>query len=88
MKYLALVFSVFLVGCSTSVPVKMKFPEVPQALMEKCEDLEKLPVDTKQLSKTAESVIKNYSRYHQCRIKVEEWQEWYNANKKLYDDIK
>lgn len=88
MKYLALVCSLFLVGCSTSVPVKMKFPEVPEALMTKCEDLEKLPSDTKQLSKTAESVIKNYSKYHQCRIKVEEWQEWYNANKKLYDDIK
>ncbi len=88
MKYLALVSALFLVGCSTAVPVKMTFPEVPQALMEKCEDLDKLPADTRQLSKTAESVIKNYSKYHQCRIKVEEWQEWYKANKKLYDDIK
>lgn len=88
MKYLALILTVFLVGCSTSVPVKMNFPEVPEALMAKCEDLEQLPSDTKQLSKTAESVIKNYSKYHQCRIKVEEWQEWYKANKKLYDDIK
>jgi hypothetical protein len=88
MKYSIILFSLFLVGCSTSVPVKMKFPEAPEALMTKCEDLEKLPADTKQLSKTAESVIRNYSKYHQCRIKVEEWQEWYKANKKLYDDIK
>lgn len=88
MKYLVILLVLFLVGCSTSVPVKMKFPDVPEALMSKCEDLEKLPADTKQLSKTAESVIKNYSKYHQCRIKVEEWQEWYKANKKLYDDIK
>lgn len=88
MKYLALICSLLLAGCSTSVPVKMKFPDVPEALMTKCEDLEKLPPDTRQLSKTAESVIKNYSKYHQCRIKVEEWQEWYKANKKLYDDIK
>ncbi len=88
MKYLALIFTVFLVGCSTAVPVKMKFPDVPEALMQKCEDLEQLPANTTQLSKTAESVIKNYSKYHQCRIKVDEWQEWYKANKKLYDDIK
>lgn len=88
MKYLALIFTVFLVGCSTAVPVKMKFPDVPEALMKKCEDLEQLPANTTQLSKTAESVIKNYSKYHQCRIKVDEWQEWYKANKKLYDDIK
>jgi len=88
MKYSVILLSLFLVGCSTAVPVKMKFPDVPEALMIKCEDLEQLPADTKQLSKTAESVIKNYSKYHQCRIKVEEWQEWYKANKKLYDDIK
>jgi len=88
MKYTLLIISFLLAGCSTSIPVKMKFPEAPEALLQKCEDLEKLPVDTKQLSVTAESVIKNYSKYHQCRIKVEEWQEWYKANKKLYDDIK
>jgi hypothetical protein len=88
MKYLAIFLAVLLTGCSTSVPVKMKFPEAPEALLVKCEDLEKIPKDTKQLSVTAESVVKNYSKYHQCRIKVEEWQEWYKANKKLYDDIK
>lgn len=88
MKYLALIFIFSLSACSTSVPVKMKFPEVPEALMEKCEDLEKLPPETTQLSVTAISVIKNYSKYHQCKIKVEEWQEWYKANKKLYDEIK
>jgi hypothetical protein len=88
MKYSVLILSLLLSACSTSVPVIMKFPEVPQALMEKCEDLEKLPPDTRQLSKTAESVVKNYSKYHQCRIKVEEWQEWYNANKKIYESVK
>lgn len=88
MKYMSIFLAVLLTGCSTAVPVKMKFPEAPEALMAKCEDLEKIPKDTKQLSVTAESVVKNYSKYHQCRIKVEEWQEWYKANKKLYDDIK
>ena len=88
MKHLTIFLAVLLTGCSTAVPVKMKFPDIPESLMTKCEELEKLPKDTKQLSVTAESVVKNYSKYHQCRIKVEEWQEWYKANKKLYDDIK
>lgn len=87
MKYLILAFAVLLTGCSTA-PVVMKFPEVPAALMEKCEDLEKIPADTKQLSVTAEVVIKNYSRYHNCRIKVEGWQEWYNTNKKIFENVK
>jgi hypothetical protein len=76
-----------LTACST-VPVTTKFPEVPEALMEKCEDLEKIPQDTKQLSVTAEIVIKNYSRYHICRIKNEEWVEWYKSNKKIYENIR
>lgn len=87
MKYTILALAVLLTGCSTA-PVVMKFPEVPQALMEKCEDLEKIPADTKQLSVTAEVVVRNYSRYHQCRIKFEEWQEWYNSNKKIYESVK
>lgn len=88
MKYLALIFAVILTGCSTTAPVVMKFPDVPEALMQNCEDLEKLPPGTKQLSTTAETVIKNYSKYHQCRIKVEEWQEWYKSNKKLFESVK
>ena len=87
MKYLILAFAVLLTGCGTA-PVVMKFPEVPEALMQKCEELEKVPANTKQLSTTAEVVIRNYGKYHVCRIKVEEWQEWYNANKKIFNEVK
>jgi PBP1b-binding outer membrane lipoprotein LpoB len=88
MKYIILAFAILLTGCSTTVPVTMKFPEAPEALLQKCEDLEKVPVDTKQLSVTAEVVIRNYSRYHQCRVKNEEWIEWYNSNKKIFESVK
>jgi starvation-inducible outer membrane lipoprotein len=87
MKYLILAFAVLLTGCVTA-PVVMKFPEAPEALMQKCEELEKVPANTKQLSTTSEVVVRNYGKYHVCRIKVEEWQEWYNANKKIYESIK
>jgi NRPS condensation-like uncharacterized protein len=56
--------------------------------MQQCEPLDKLPAETKQLSTTAETVIKNYGKYHVCRIKVEEWQEWYRANKKIHESVK
>jgi hypothetical protein len=45
MKYL-LILSLFLVGCSTSVPVKRTFPAVPTELTSKCPDLNQLPADT------------------------------------------
>ena len=87
MKMLLLTTVLILSGCSTA-PVVMKFPEVPEALMQQCEPLDKVPPDTKQLSTTAEVVIKNYGKYHVCRIKVEEWQEWYKSNKKIYETVK
>lgn len=87
MKMLLLTAVLILSGCSTA-PVVMKFPEVPEALMQQCEPLDKVPADTKQLSTTAEVVIKNYGKYHVCRIKVEEWQEWYKSNKKIYESVK
>jgi hypothetical protein len=87
MKTLLIIEVLILSGCSTA-PVVMKFPEVPEALMQQCEPLDKVPADTKQLSTTAEVVIKNYGKYHVCRIKVEEWQEWYKSNKKIYETVK
>jgi uncharacterized protein YcfL len=87
MKTLLIIAVLILSGCSTA-PVVMKFPEVPEALMQQCEPLDKVPADTKQLSTTAEVVIKNYGKYHVCRIKVEEWQEWYKSNKKIYETVK
>lgn len=77
-----------LAGCSTTVPVTMKFPDVPAELMQSCETLEKIPADTKQLSVTSEVVVKNYGRYHKCSDKVDTWKEWYTEQKKIFDSIK
>ncbi len=87
MKYL-LISLLFLTGCSTTVPVAMKFPSVPPELTEACPELDKTPEGTTQLSKTLEVVVKNYSKYHQCKSKVEAWNEWYKENQKIYDSIK
>jgi len=85
MKYLFPL--IFLCGCSTAVPVKRTFPEVPGVLMEKCLSLVPLQQDAK-LSDIAKNVTYNYSLYHECAIKTEAWQEWYNAQKKIFDEVK
>ena len=36
MKFPIILVSLMLVGCSTPVPVKMKFPNVPSELLEAC----------------------------------------------------
>lgn len=85
MRYLLILL---LTGCSTTVPVTMKFPDVPPALMQSCETLEKVPADTKQLSVTTQVVVRDYGRYHICSDKVEEWKEWYKQQKEIFESVK
>lgn len=75
-------------GCSTTAPVKQKFPEAPEELLKNCGSLQTLEPSTKKLSDVLTAVTENYSKFHECKIKNDAWIEWYNANKKLYDSIK
>jgi hypothetical protein len=89
MKILALLLliTVSLVGCSTTVPVKTKFPEAPQHLMNKCPQLQKLN-DEPKLSEVAKTVSANYTTYHECALKNETWIEWYNNQKNIFESVK
>lgn len=84
---LALLTAVTLVGCSTA-PVTMKFPSPPDELMKACPDLQKLDPKTTKLSDVLMSVTENYASYHNCKIKVDAWQEWYDANRKIFESVK
>lgn len=90
MKRLLLILPVFLLaGClSTTAPVKRNFPDVPQELMKACPDLKKVDKGTESLSKVLSVVTENYAQYHECRLKVDTWMEWYNAQKKIFDEVK
>jgi hypothetical protein len=87
MKHLVVLSLIFLAGCSTTVPVKINFPPVPEELTKSCPDLDKVEPGTKELSKTLEVVVKNYSKYHECRIKVDAWNEWYKDNKEIFESL-
>jgi hypothetical protein len=88
MKYLTILATALLIGCSTPVPVKPKFPEAPQALKEKCEQLRKIEGDKVAITEMLKVVIHNYTLYYECSTKVEGWQEWYDTQKKIYESIK
>jgi hypothetical protein len=87
MKLLMLVPILLLSACTTSVPVTVKFPGVPQELLNSCPDL-KQTEPTNKLSDIIKVVTDNYSEYHACRIKVESWTEWYKTQKQIYENIK
>jgi len=88
MKYIILSLALVLAACSTPVPVKPKFPEVPQALKERCEQLRKIEGDKVAITEMLKVVIHNYTLYHECSTKVEGWQEWYETQKKIYESVK
>lgn len=86
MKYL-LPFCLLLTGCFGTAPVVPKFPEPPGRLaMERCPDLQKLK-DDPVLSDVSKTVASNYSEYYTCAVKNDLWIEWYQIQKKIFEDI-
>lgn len=84
MKYL---LPLLMVGCSTTVPVTAKFPEVPERLMQKCPQLEKLENEAK-LSDITKTITNNYTTYYECAVKDDAWIEWYQKQKIIFEGIK
>lgn len=85
MRYFAVAFLFLLSACSTVVPVKQEFPVAPQVLLEKCPDLLVIDDGKNSLREMLKVVIQNYATYYQCAEKTHGWQDWYNAQKKIYN---
>jgi len=75
-------------GCSTPVPIKPKFPAVPKPLTEACPTLKKIEGNPVTIADLHITVVDNYTLYHECYTKVEEWNTWYTKQKKIYDEVK
>ncbi len=85
MKQGFLILAIFLAGCTTTVPVKQKWPDVPKELVEKCEALKQADPNKPAITDLLKIVIENYSLYYQCSSKVEGWNEWYIEQKKIFE---
>jgi hypothetical protein len=85
MKYIFIAL-LFLVGCSTTVPVQKKFPNATPELLKKCESLKKIEGDKVAITDMLKVIVHNYSLYYECSTKVDGWQEWYSEQKKIHED--
>lgn len=87
MKYLLVATAILLSGCTT-VPVAVKFPDPPGRLATvPCPNLQKLNDDAK-LSDVSRTITVNYTTYHECAIKLEAWQEWYEEQKLIFKNAR
>jgi hypothetical protein len=86
MKRLIVIAVLLITGCS-SVPVTVKFPDVPKDMLEACPDLKLVPETTK-LSEVLPVVVDNYGQYYGCKDTVDNWIDWYKSQKKIFDSVK
>jgi len=76
-----------LAGCSTVVPVTAKFPDAPKLGLGTCPQLQTVPDDVK-LSGLTTAVTTNYSTYYECAVKADQWNEWYEIQKRIFEGVK
>jgi nitrate reductase gamma subunit len=88
MKRLLILLPAFLLAGCLATPVKRNFPDVPKEMLTSCPELQEVEEGTTKLSEVLKVVTANYSEYHECRIKMDSWVEWYNAQKKIFDSVK
>jgi uncharacterized protein YceK len=88
MRYIVVVIALLLTGCSTVVPVTAKFPSVPETLLESCpKELKTIDGDKVSIIDLTKSIVGNYETYHLCAEKTESWIEWYNIQKKIFEEV-
>jgi hypothetical protein len=74
-------------GCSTTVPVTAKFPDAPRLGLGTCPQL-KTVNDSVKLSELTNTVTINYSTYYECAVKADQWNEWYEIQKRIFENTK
>ena len=88
MRYSIISILLCLTACSTAVTVVPKFPDAPAVLKEICPPLKTIEGDNVSIVDLTKITTVNYTSYYECSNKVESWIEWYNDQKKIFEEIK
>jgi hypothetical protein len=78
---------VLMTGCSTTVPVTVKFPSVPDILLEKCPQLKTIDSEKVSIIDYTKTVTINYTNYHDCAVKHDAWVLWYQTQKDIFEEV-
>ena len=84
--YIILAF--LITACSTAVPLSQSFPVAPDLLMEKCPELKTIAGEKVTIIEFTKTVSENYTTYHQCAGRTDAWIDWYNQQKKIWEEMK
>ena len=84
MRMLILSCFILISGCTFFTVSNKTFPLAPPSLLTKCPPLMKV-AETDKASVLLSTVTSNYMQYHECSVRVEQWQYWYEEQRKLSD---
>lgn len=89
MKHLIVTAALALTACTTGVPVSQQFPDPPEraGAYKTCGDLKTL-TPSPVLSDVSRTVADNYAAYHECRLKLDIWLEWYQIQRSIFEKAK
>jgi hypothetical protein len=76
-----------LASCSTAVPLTQSFPQAPAMLMEKCPELKIIVGEKVTIVDFTKTVSENYTTYYQCAGRTDAWIDWYNQQKKIWEQL-
>lgn len=89
MKKLLIISLLVVCGCAGKpTTVSMQWPVVPMDLQTPAVDLTPLSDKDRNFTGLLLNANSNYSQYYQLKKKYEAWQEWYAAQKKIYEGSK
>ena len=74
-----------MVACTTSVPVKQKFPDVPVMLLEEPKALEPMNTPNPKLSDLINNANTNYGTYYELKEKLRYWKNWYVQQQNIFN---
>jgi len=86
-KLLATTSILLITGCSTTVPVTARFPDAPILILEKCPQLKTIEGESVSIIDFTKTVTLNYTTYYECAVKSDAWIEWYQIQKKIFEEI-
>lgn len=86
MKIVLLGIVSLLAACTTAVPLTQSFPEAPVMLKEKCPELKIIVGEKVSIVDFTKTVSENYTTYYQCAGRTDAWIEWYDRQKKIWEE--
>jgi hypothetical protein len=87
MRIALLCIASLLTACSTAVPLTQRFPDAPDMLKEKCPELKIIVGEKVSIVDFTRTVSENYTTYYQCSGKNDAWINWYNQQKKIWEEV-